>query len=438
MPGRRVGPGPGRSRLRTIGDALGSSPRAARRLVLVVSAAILAIKLWFAASTMGTTDAFYWTAFADAGREVGPVRIYSFFNDDFPDGSPDGGEILYNHPPLIGYWLWFLNGLESFGPSIRFLVRATASVADLVTTLVIFEMIRRRQELPVATASALLVAMSPILLVISGFHANTDPVFVMLVILAAYLLVDRNAPIGAGVALGLAFGVKIVPVVVVPLFLVWALGAGWRVLLRFVGAAGLVVLLTWLPPLVQEWDRMMRNVIGYAGISVRQWGLQQIVAWLGDPGWATALMTGPWRYAALLIGAGVPAWLVWRRRAALPAALGIALGLLLTLSPAFGHQYLVWPAAAVFFLSLIGGALYNLTAGLLLVVVYTRWSGGFPWDAAWGSPMTPTEVFLAFGVWALLLAVVVRGVVAQARQPAEPFGPTEWPGGGSYLRPSAR
>lgn len=410
--GRRAPAGVGRSWLGTIGHRLRSSPPTARVLVIVVSVIMLAIKLWFAGSTMGTTDAFYWTAFADAVRQVGPIRVYSYF--------PDGGEILYNHPPISGYWLWFLNGIESsLGPSIRFLVRVTASVADLVTTLVVFEMIRRRQELPVATTSALLVAMSPILLIISGFHANTDPVFVMLVILAAYLLVDRRAPVGAGVSLGLAFGVKIVPVVVVPLFLVWAFIAGRRVLLRFAATFGLTVLVTWAPALVEEWDRVMRNVVGYAGISVRQWGLPQVVAWWGNPDWAAALITGPWRYVALLIGAGVPAWLVWRRPTALPAALGIALGLLLTLSPAFGHQYLVWPAAALFFVSLVGGALYNLAAGLLIAVVYTRWNGGFPWDTAWGSPMTPTEVVLAFGVWILLLAVVVRGIVAQARRPAE-------------------
>ncbi|HET9649965.1 MAG TPA: glycosyltransferase family 39 protein [Microlunatus sp.] len=420
-----------RSGLRTIGPRLWTSPPAARLLVIVVGVVMLAIKVWFAGSTMGTTDAFYWTAFADAVRQVGPIRIYSFF--------PDGGEILYNHPPVSGYWLWFLNGIESsFGPSIRFLVRVTASLADLVTTIVVFEMIRRRQDLPVATTSALLVAMSPVLLIISGFHANTDPVFMMLVILAAYLLVDRSAPLGAGVALGLAFGVKIVPVVVVPLFLVWALIAGRRVLLRFAATLVLVVLITWAPALIEEWDRVTHNVIGYAGISVRQWGLPQIVTWLGNPDWATALMTGPWRYAALLIGAGVPAWLVWRRPAALPAALGIALGLLLALSPAFGHQYLVWPAAGLFFVSLVGGALYNLAAGLLIAVVYTRWNGGFPWDTAWGSPMTQTEVLLAFAVWVLLLAVVVRGIVAQVRQPAESFGLTERLTRAGYLRPSAR
>lgn len=421
----------GRPRVGPAGHKLLSGLPAARSLIIAVSVIMLAIKVWFAGSTMGTTDAFYWTAFADAVRQVGPIRVYSFF--------PDGGEILYNHPPMSGYWLWFLNGIESWsGASIRFTVRVTASVADVVTTLVVFEMLRRRADLAVATTSALLVAMSPILLIISGFHANTDPVFAMLVILAAYLLADRRAPVGAGASLALAFGVKIVPVVVVPLFLVWALIAGRRVLLRFAASFALVVLITWAPALIEEWDRVMHNVVGYAGISVRQWGLPQIVAWLGNPDWAAALITGPWRYAALLIGAGVPAWLVWRRPAALPAALGIALGLLLILSPAFGHQYLVWPAAALFFVSLVGGALYNLSAGLLIAVVYTRWNGGFPWDTAWGSPMTPTEVFLAFGVWVLLLAIVVRGIMAQLREPAEPFGPAERLTRSGYLRPSAR
>lgn len=417
--------------------------RTARTLVIGVSTVVLIVKVWLAASTMGTTDAFYWTAFADGIRQVGPVRIYSFFNDDFPTGYPDGGEILYNHPPAIGYWLWCLNGLEStLGLTTRFLVRVTASLADVVTALVVLEMLLRRRHLEEATAGALLVAMSPVLLIISGFHANTDPVFVMLTILAAYLLADRRAPIGAGIALGVAFGVKIVPVVVIPLFLIVAIFAGRRVIVRFAISLAMVVLVTWAPALIEEWDRVTRHVLGYSGISVRQWGPSQVVAWLGDPDWGVALMTtGPWRYLALLIGAGVPAWIVWRRPEAFPAALGIGLGLLLVLSPAFGHQYLVWPAAALFLVSLLGGAFYNLAAGLLLAVVYTRWNGGFPWDTAWGTPMTSFEVVLAFGVWGVLLAVVVRGVRAELATPrvgADQLGPKDRLALAGYLRPSAR
>lgn len=379
----------------------------ARWLVLVVAVLVLAVKLTIAANTQGTNDAFTWTVFAEAVRQVGPVEIYSYsFPVDF-----------YNHPPPIGYFLWLLNGIESWGPSIRFLVRACASICDVVTAVLVFEMIRRRRALWEATGAGVLVATSPVLLIISGFHANTDPIFVMLVVAAAYLLVDRKLPGLAGVAVGLAIGVKIVPIVVVPLFLVYAAILGRRAFAKFAGAMAAVLLITWAPALLTQWDGVMSNVIGYVGVATRQWGLAQFITWTGNPDWGPTLFSGPWRFVALPVSALLPAFIVWRTPVALPAALGIALGSLLVLSPAFGHQYLVWPAAALFFVSFGGAALYNWTAGILIAVVYTRWSSGFPWDRAVASQMTGGETVFAALVWVELAAVVVVGTINSLRQP---------------------
>ena len=384
--------------------------RRCRWVVLAVAAAVLVVKLLLAALTRGTNDADTWTLFAGGVAQAGPVGVYAL---DFP------GQ-LYNHPPLIGYWLAVLNVLEGWGFSIRFSIRAAASLADVVTAVLVFELLRTRTSLRRATASGVLVALSPVLLVISGFHANTDPIFVMFVILAAYLLVDRKVPALAGIALALALGVKIVPVVVLPLFAVFALLAGARVLVQLGVAFAALTAVIWLPALLTEFSAVLGNVIGYSGIAARPWGVAQLVHWVGDPEWAVWLLTYPFRFVALAVAALLPAWLVLRRRDQLPAALGISLGLFLVLSPAFGHQYLVWPAAALFFVGLVGATAYNALAGALIIIVYHRWNGGWPWDLALASSMTNGELALAGVVWVELTAAVLIGVIAQLRLAPHP------------------
>ncbi len=105
----------------------------------------------------------------------------------------------------------------------------------------------------------------------------------------------------------------------------------------------------------------------------------------------------------------------------MPAALGLSLGLFLVLSPAFGHQYLVWPAAALFFVSLVGATVYNVLAGALIIIVYHRWNGGWPWDLALASSMTSGELALAGVVWVELTAVVLIGVIGQLRMAPLPL-----------------
>ncbi len=278
--------------------------RRCRWVVLGVAAAVLVVKLLLAALTRGTNSADTWTLFAGGVAQAGPVGVYAL---DFP------GQ-LYNHPPLIGYWLGLLNVLEGWGFSIRFSIRAAASLADVVTAVVVFELLRTRTSVRRATASGVLVAVSPVLLVISGFHANTDPIFVMFVILAAYLLVDRRVPALAGIALALALGVKIVPVVVLPLFAVFALLAGARVLVQLGVAFAALTAVIWLPALLTEFSAVVGNVIGYSGIAARPWGVAQAGPLGGRPGLGGVAADVP-----------VPVRRVWRsRRCCRPGWCGVA------------------------------------------------------------------------------------------------------------------
>ncbi|MDP9094094.1 MAG: glycosyltransferase family 39 protein [Actinomycetota bacterium] len=369
-------------------------------MVLAGALALLVPKLWMAATTFGTNDMAHWLHFMNGVRLSGPIGVY---------GRRFPGE-LYNHPPLIGYYLELLNGAAHVGISQTFSLRAVSSVADVVTAVVVFELMRARRPLGEATVAGLVVACSPILLIISGYHGNTDPVFTMFALLSVYLLVDRQAPIGAGVAIALSIGVKIVPIVVVPTLLVYALRRGRSTTVKFAASSVVVSLLYWGPAMLEQARNIRRNVLGYTGFNAHTWGVDLLGGPAGRSSWSHWI-EGPGRLLVVALCALAPALMVWLRPD--QAVRGVALALVgfLALTPTFGTQYLVWAAAASALLSVRGAAAFNIPGGALLAKTYTRWNGGhIPWKVAHASRFTPNEQRAGVIVWVVLLITMAVGV----------------------------
>jgi Glycosyltransferase family 87 len=378
------------------------------RIALVAIVIVMTmLKLLVAANTFGTSDVGRWMDFAAGVAEAGPVGVYRLHFDS-----------LYNHPPLIGYMLEVINAATRHGLAFPLAIRIPAISADAVTPFIVLELLRKRRTLLESFAAAASVAVSPVLFVISGFHGNTDPVFIMFSLLSVYLLVERRAPALAGISIAIALGVKIVPIVIVPTLLAFTVLAGWRYVLRFGLASGALLAATWVPVVLRVWQPFRDHVLGYTG-GRWQWGLVQLVKWAGNPAWVIWLR-GPGRFLVGLVVAGLPAALVlWRPRRVVEAS-ALALTGLLVLSPAGATQYLVWAVAPAYLLSFWGGTAYNLIAGCLLIEVYTRWSGRFPWYYARGSFFTGGEVIAAFAVWGALLMVVVAGIRRSVRSGQPP------------------
>lgn len=391
--------------------------------MLSAAAVVLGLKLWVAATTFGTLDVRLFESFAAAVRKVGPINIYALPSRPGGSSRPLALPALYNHPPLIGWMLLVMNHLVELGISFPFLIRVPASIADVVTSLLTFELLRARRSLREATAAALLVVCSPVLFIISGFHGNTDPVFVMFTLVSGYLLINRPWPALpwvsaalAGAAFAIALSVKIVPIVVLPTLLLIAARQGRRQLASFVVGSGVILLPLWGPVVLRQWQPFRTDVLGYAGVSLRQWGLVQFASVLHAPASAITFIAGPGRFLSVLLSALLPALLLyWRRDAVLPA-IGLSLALFLLVSPAFGTQYLAWPVAAAYLIELRAATAYNLAAGALLAEVYNRENGGRPWDLVLpAAPMRPKEVAALAVVWALLLLVVIIGLRRIAR-----------------------
>ena len=383
----------------------GTTTARARRTVLTVALVVLALKVVMAATTYGTRDINHWRDFVTAVAGHGPVGIYGVHFD----------ASFYNHPPLVGYLLELIRIGVEHGLSIQFTLRTLTSLADVGSALLVFELLARRRPRREAVLGGAWVAASPVLFVISGFHGNTDPLFMALALLALHLLADRDRPAAAGVALALALGIKIVPVVIVPALIVLAVHRGRRVAAAFLGGFALALLATWSPALLSHGHEIRTNVFGYAGSNVSQWGLTQLGHWAGDPLWARYLV-GDGRFPVVLLCAGLPALLVWQRPELVAEGVALALVAFLFLSPAFGTQYLVWALAPAYLVRSRFATVFNLAAGALLIEVYTRWDGGLPWDFAreWGFDRGETVAGVA--VWAALGAVLVGGAIDVTRR----------------------
>ena len=83
-------------------------------------------------------------------------------------------------------------------------------------------------------------------------------------------------------------------------------------------------------------------------------------------------------------------------------------------------QYLVWAAVPAYLLSFKAATAYNFLGGFLLIEIYNRASGGYPWyHIKLLNNITSTEQVALLGVWITLLVVISAGIrrITQTRPP---------------------
>jgi 4-amino-4-deoxy-L-arabinose transferase-like glycosyltransferase len=380
----------------------------------VAAVPVTLIKLYLAATTGGSNDVRNFAKFANGVREFGPIKLY--------------GEKMalaqYNHPPLIGWMLAGMNWLDDHGLPFPLLIRLPATLADVITALLVFELLRVRKP-QLAVVAGITAAVSPILIVISGYHGNTDPVFVMFAMLSFWLLVTNRSGFAAGLCLGIAVSIKIVPVVAVPLLLYLAFKHGWRRGAAFAAGGAAIFALLWLPVVLVRWSEFRTNVLGYTGhASGGRWGLVAFANGMGLPRGVEGALIGPGRFVVLLIAAGVPLLIAWRRPTRLNEAFGLSFTLMLLLSTATATQYLAWAAAPSLLVSVWPAVAYNLAGGVLMIDAYSDWADAPPWrwNNAYSHPFDHQETVVAGVVWFVLATVVVLGIRTVLRP--DPQSPT--------------
>jgi uncharacterized membrane protein len=223
----------------------------------------------------------------------------------------------------------------------------------------------------------ILVALSPVSMMVSGFHGNTDPIMMCFVVLSIWLLEKRSAG-WAGAAFGMSLGVKLVPVIFVPALLLSMAGSRNRV--KWTGAAIVTWIIVSLPWLIQSPELILRTIAAYGG-SKGLWGFYLLAGVLresGYPIWYQIYAPGA-KWLALGAVAAAPFLIrYWRVRLGLFAQCGLITSLFLFLSPGFGLQYLAWTVPWLIVLTPRAITQYYAMAGFFLAGVYTEaaWANG--------------------------------------------------------------
>lgn len=394
------------------------------RHLAVLALAAFVLKITIALCTYGSTDVLIFEADLMKIRQEGAAALYR-------DGITtrwcgQAGQRAcppFIHPPFMIHALagWgILSDLT--GLPLRFWLRFSSAVADVATLALLLRMLGGGSDLQARIALALFAA-SPISILVSGFHGNTDAILMFFVLLSISLIETRRPAWLAGVALGMGVNIKILPVLLGPAALLALPGTRRRI--EFCAGAVAVVLVGSLPVLVAAPEVVIPRILGY-GSQSGPWGLSLLaVASLQSPhlAWLHDLYA---RYGKILSLGLVLAASWWPRPRPLENALfkraGFLLFLFLSLTPGFGVQYLAWLVPWVVALGVRPTATYYLAGALFQFAYYTAAAGGFPWDLANSlerPAWTTTVLGLGLICWIVVCAITFGYVRALRAKPAE-------------------
>jgi hypothetical protein len=382
-----------------------SSRTSAVVVLLLLAAAGIVVQLALSWISRGTEDVDAWQMFGRYIAEHGLLDMYR-------------ANQRFNHPPIPGYWAMLAVRIsDATGVAFPFVFRLPAIAAN-VAACVVLCFVGRRRGGPVEGAKlAAAMACSPCVILIAGHHGNTDPIYAMFSLLAAFFA-DAGAFFVAGLMLGAAINVKLIPVVLIPPLLF--ICRTRRDVARFV--AGLAVMaLPFVPVLLVRGSEFIHNAMAYASVmdfwGVSLWLLEAARVPMFSATCATLLIL----YASIagriiLLLAVVLFSLIARerRRTAIQATAGAA-ALFLILTPGFGLQYLVFAVPLLFAADEFGIAMrYSLFSGAFLFVAYAFfWDGRIPIHTVGVAGADDRGVGALFAVlaWVALVSFVARMII---------------------------
>jgi uncharacterized membrane protein len=399
-----------------------------RATIWIISAALVALflKLVIAYDTFGTNDVVTFYTFARSLSDHGLEWTYQRGVVWLPVAP------IFNHPPLTAYYLQFIDALtrhEIFranGLTFPFFLRLPGIVADFVTVLVLLRISTTDDRLRRPTWALIFFALSPVSLMVSGFHGNTDPVMVMFLLLAGMMCL-RNRPLLCGLFFALSCQVKVVPLLFLPvLFFFWF---HRRATLSFLLTFGLSSVVLWWEPLTKFPLLFAKNVLSYGSY----WGIWGITYWLRLTQWpafrgVSFMNFSPAQIAVVtllkvLIVAMICA-IAWRRRSLDGRALldSIAYGwvVFFVFAPGACAQYMVWLAPFILMLSPNFYGWLTATSSLFLFFFYNITAKGLPWYLAI-STNTLNPLWTPWSLWpraALMIGMVYLWRKAMATDPA--------------------
>jgi Glycosyltransferase family 87 len=359
-------------------------------------------------TTMGSNDVFTWEGFAQAIDAHGLGWLYA-------------NDAVFNHPPLMGAAAWLALKLSAAtGLSFVVVFRLPALLAELGIALLLYRRWEPRGALAAAAAVAL-YAWSLNSILIAAFHGNTDVFVAAGCLLACALLEGERRPFAAGLALGAAINVKLVPVLLILPFAIALTGR--KSLARF--TAGLALMALPFAVALAAWGQpFAQHVLGYRS-SWENWGFAFLLQrWVEDSGHAAfpvALREVFFASGTFVLFAGAALVGVAARRSGRIdryEAAALTMALFLIAAPGFAVQYTIYAGPLLFAVSLRWGALYGLAAGGFAAFVYWVFlEPGLPYFALFRSTLPMAVGRVGLVAWGVLLAFCAQRAWALRRSP---------------------
>jgi hypothetical protein len=377
-------------------------------IVLITGLLIRAVVI---AVTRGTSDLWLWDTFAKAVEQYG-LGAYAHVT-------------RLNHPPLGMLLVW---GLYKIGP-LSLTLRISQALADVVTAFAI-DKIAVHLNVGQRYAAALYF-LSPAAILTSSFFCNTDSMVATLLVLSVLMLLKRRYAF-AGALLACGCGLKIVPLLALPLFFLFAKEGRARFAIAFIVVAGVI----FLPVFAYAPVSFTQNVLGYRG-SGEMWGLALPATVSGAAATVLGLSrlrllcyhladvyVGLTRYFVIAI-VGLVTWISWRRRDddRFPAAVMLLFLGATTIAPRVTLGYFVWflPLLAFTFRRSITFLIYAV-ASIQLIADYSLYSLGTGpfWFANLGNTTNPWWLgravdVLGIPLWCLCWWFLAKGLIAMYR-----------------------
>src|SRR5947199_514266 len=228
--------------------------------IIALALIAMALKLAIAYNTIGTNDAVFFYGFAKVLSEHGLEWTYQHSR-------------YFNHPPLTACYLRGIYALteqrwcQDIGIHFPFLLRLPGIIADFLVVVVLLRM--SKTDLQIPTWAIALFAVSPVSLMVSGFHGNTDPVMILLLVCAVWMCLRDQSAL-AGLFFALSCQIKIVPLLLLPAFVFywWSQNRSRPFLL----SGAISTCLLWLEPLINFPGLFAKNVLAY-GSYCGIWGI---------------------------------------------------------------------------------------------------------------------------------------------------------------------
>ena len=377
------------------------------------------LKAIVASSSYGSIDLLLFDAHLAKLTRDGPIALYRDGIETEWCGHEGQKECLpFNHPPFMIHVLKAWAGMSDVsGVPLRFWLRFTCALADAGSLVVMLAMVRGWRDDPDKRIALCLFAASPIAVLVSGYHGNTDPIMLFFVLLSVWMIEQRWSAWLCGAALGVAASVKILPLALCPVLL-WSI-EGSRRKVSFIAATALALVIGSLPMLLIEPTLIATRVLGYRPPS-GTWGLP-LVALITQLGVSTSVYDTYMRYAkAVTLTLIASASLVPRPRGTehgLLLRIGLIMSLVVWSAPGWGIQYLVWLVPWVVVLGAGATAIYYLVGTVYLMTYYGVASGQLgSLPAVLNGPLwTPTTLTVGLICWLVvswLTFVYARRLIA--------------------------